>query len=447
MSFLLIVIILILVVIFLLILGLFFVIRLSKSKQLDNVIESQNASFDPFEKYTNDPRAVVISCYFNPQKSPYRRKVFNVFYNKIKHLNHQIIECVIGDAQPELPENTSIKRVYTKNLLWHKESLFNKIVSELPPQYEYVFWVDADVIFENNDWLTKGVEELQHCKIIQPFEYCAHLEKDQINFAGNIEAQANQVRARIMSGERVEKIRAWKSFCAVYCENPSQNIQNYDLHGHVGFAWGARREVLNKVPLYDKALIGGADHIIAHAAVGQIPHECITRAFAENISEIIQWSKEFYDVVKSDKNVGYVKGNLLHLWHGELAKRDYLNRIKGSNSKIKQINRKDTNGLYETDDDEFVYQYFRSREVIEDETDNNVYSSSAYNNLPSNYDHSNQSDYSSNTSENRDYFQSETVDFVGGGAGGSWDSSETVTTQASAGGEISNSFESGSTYS
>lgn len=134
-------------------------------------------------------------------------KAFNIFYDKIKHLNHRIIECVIGDAQPELPENANIQRVYTKNLLWHKESLLNKIIAGLPPKFEYVFWADADVIFENDEWLTKGVEELQNYNIIQPFEYCVHLERDQTAFQGN-PAQINQaIKTKILAGEKVENIR------------------------------------------------------------------------------------------------------------------------------------------------------------------------------------------------------------------------------------------------
>jgi hypothetical protein len=378
-----------------LLIALYFVIvrffqRTGSNTRQDSEISTSGQS----GKYRSDPRAVVISCYFNPQNNPYRLKNFNRFYDRIKHLDHRIIECVIGDAQAELPENANIKRVYAKNLLWHKESLLNRLIAELPPQYEYVFWVDADVIFENDDWLAEGVRELETYKIIQPFEYGVHLDRDQTSFSQNPADINRQMKERIVAGERLENIRVWQSFCATLRKNPGRIIDHYDLHGHVGFAWGARREVLRKVPLYDKALIGGADHIIAHAAAGQIPHQCITRAFAEDLDEVLEWSRSFY-------RVGFVPGTLLHLWHGELAKRDYLKRIQVNTAKIKEIKQKDRNGLYETDDDSFVHQYFETREVRSDDY--------------STFDN----DYSGMT-ETRDYFQSETVDFAGGGAGGDW---------------------------
>ena len=98
--------------------------------------------------------------------------------------------------------------------------------------------------------------------------------------------------------------------------------QNYNNHGHVGFAWGARREVLEAVPLFDRALIGGADHIIAHAAAGQIPHPCIAKSFTDNLEEVMAWSHQFYRVTQG--KIGYVKGDLYHLWHGDINKRQYL---------------------------------------------------------------------------------------------------------------------------
>lgn len=312
-------------------------------------------------KYKTHSEAVIISCFFNPQNSPYRLKAFNVFYESIKHLNHQIVECVIGDAQPQLPENENIQRVYTPNLLWHKEALLNGVVSQLPEEYKYVFWVDADVLFTNYNWLVESVEKLQESRIVQPFEYCIHMERDEI--APSIDVESHKLM--VQSPDYVTNRRVWRSFCANYVNGnlDKQESETYHMHGHVGFAWGARREVLEEMPLYDKALIGGADHIIAHAAAGQIPHCCITNAFADNINDVLEWSKNFYDVVHGD--VEYVDGDLHHIWHGDVDKRQYLKRIKDFTAETKQIVQKDKNGLYVThkEDHKYIKKYFKHREV------------------------------------------------------------------------------------
>jgi hypothetical protein len=308
-------------------------------------------------KYKTHSEAMIVSCFFNPQKSPYRLLAFKEFYNSIKHLNHTIVECIIGDDKPQLNESENIKRVYTENLLWHKESLLNKVISELPEKYKYIFWVDADVIFTNQNWLVEGVEVLKTKKILQPFDLCVHLEKDELKPSFDLGG------FRFDSRPNNKNNKVWRSFCANYVTTTLWSDNDYNTHGHVGFAWGAQREVLKAVPLYDRALIGGADHIIAHAAAGQLHHSCITKSFTENINEVDEWSKKFNDVVQG--SIGYVKGDLYHIWHGDINKRQYLKRIQDFTPTTKSIVTKDKNGLYVTKkgDDKYIRDYFAHREV------------------------------------------------------------------------------------
>ncbi len=312
------------------------------------------------DTYRPHPEAVIISCYFNPQGSAPRKQAFDTFYESIKHLNHRIVECVIGNDKPQIytEDNENITLVRTKNLLWHKEALLNGIIKNLPDQFKYVFWVDADVIFTNLNWVIEGVQELQHNRIVQPFEYCVHLDEHET--APCFDVDCAKYHATTPS---LKHPALWRSFASCHSINISSN-SNYDIHGHVGFAWGARKQVLLQCPLYDKALIGGADHIIAHAAAGHIPHSCITKSFTEDIDAVLKWSREFSSIIFGQ--LGYVKGDLYHLWHGEVSKRDYFNRVKQMTPLAKKINRKDDNGLYETDDlatQNLFYNYFTNREV------------------------------------------------------------------------------------
>ena len=311
------------------------------------------------DKYRTHSEAVIIACYFNPQDNPYRLKAFKIFYDSIKHLNHHIAECVIGDSKPELQDivpETNRKTVYTKNLLWHKESLLNNIVTHLPVKYKYVFWLDTDVIFTNYNWLVDSVKQLENgMNMVQPFEYCIHLDQDQTEPSFDVTHEYEHA-----SHPKNRHPKLWKSFGANHVIGNSSN-SNYDMHGHVGFAWGAKRSVLDAVPLYDRALIGGADHIIAHAAAGHFNHLCITKSFTDNLKEVEDWSKQFYYAVRG--KIGYVKGDLYHIWHGDLAKRQYLKRIQEFTPTANKITKKDKNGLHITDsDDAYVKQYFNQRE-------------------------------------------------------------------------------------
>ena len=318
-----------------------------------------------FDRYQSHSEAVIVSCFFNPQKSPYRLLAFQKWYRSIKHLNYRIIECLIGDEESQLPDDPNIIRVQSDSLLWHKEALLNKVVSELPEKFKYVFWVDADVLFTNNNWLVDSVKELEDgANIIQPFEYCVHLERNQIKPDFNVEIAKTTAHqnAKALGGKK----RLWRSFCANFVTTNRSDSKDYDVHGHVGFAWGARREVLEECPLFDRALIGGGDHIIAHAAAGQIVHSCIANAFADNIGEVEKWSRKFFNVVQG--RIAYVQGDLYHIWHGDIAKRQYLKRVKDFTDETTKINEKDENGLYIAGKrDKYVRQYYQQREVEFDE--------------------------------------------------------------------------------
>ncbi len=237
-------------------------------------------------RYHYHPEAVIIACYYNSQDNPYRKMAFDIWYDSIKHLNHRIIECTINGSEPQLPKNKNIRVINTGSMLWHKESLLNLIISDLPKEFKYVFWLDTDVLFTNKEWLTESVEVLKTKNLMQPFEYCTHLNKDEKTYTGNlpISTVATVTATSILCGNKPE-VTCWRSFCANNGCGKSCHT-HYDIHGHVGFAWGARREVLDKVPLFDKALIGGADHIIAHAGAGHINHSCIAKTFTDNIDEV-----------------------------------------------------------------------------------------------------------------------------------------------------------------
>src|SRR5271167_4474101 len=132
------------------------------------------------DRYKTHSQAVIVACFFNPLNSPYRLLAFQKWYRSIKHLNHRIIECMIGpNAKSQLPDSPFISKIHTNTLLWHKEALLNRLIRDLPDKFKYVFWLDTDVLFTNQNWLTEAVEVLQTRHILQPFEYCVHLKRNQ----------------------------------------------------------------------------------------------------------------------------------------------------------------------------------------------------------------------------------------------------------------------------
>jgi hypothetical protein len=109
-------------------------------------------------------------------------------------------------------------------------------------------------------------------------------------------------------------------------------------------------------------LIGGADHILAHAAAGHIGHPCLGKGFVDNIEEVNAWVEKFARASRG--KLASVKGDLYHIWHGDVEKRQYLQRIRGFTGQAKDIQERDENGLHVANGkDQYVKQYYREREV------------------------------------------------------------------------------------
>jgi hypothetical protein len=152
-------------------------------------------------------------------------------------MNHHIVECVIGNGEKQLPPASGIQTIYTQNLLWHKEALLNYTIKNLPEKYRYVFWVDADVLFTNKNWLVDSVHELKNgANVVQPFEYCVHLEKDELKPKFNLQAQIPAC------GTKYRHPNVWRSFCANYVDKQEHwQSKDYNTHGHTLISYGCER--------------------------------------------------------------------------------------------------------------------------------------------------------------------------------------------------------------
>ena len=262
--------------------------------------------------YAAPREAWIVSCYYNPLRFRSRRRNFDLFAAQLRRSKAQflIVECAFGDDDFELEPAADLLQMRARDVLWQKERLLNLAEKLLPPSARYVIWLDADVLFENSDWIGQTVKVLQKNPICQPFARCVRLHRNQF--------EPDATNREI-----------WPSFAFVHNTNRELAASdNFDLHGHTGFAWAARREIFGELGLYDRAIAGTADHLMAHAAVGAIKHDCIKRAFLSEAikTNFARWGTEFARLVNGQ--VGFVPGELRHLWHGELKNRRYLDRTR-----------------------------------------------------------------------------------------------------------------------
>lgn len=252
----------------------------------------------------------VITPYYNPMGYHTRRRNYEIFVSLLRESGIPVltVECAFGDQPYDLPEAMDVIKVRGNSLLWQKERLINLAISWLPPSCEYVAWLDCDLIFLDPDWAKKTIEALQRSPIVQVFETCHQLPQQ-------------------FADARTEH-RPFASFGQIVCHDRSVLATGkYQDHGHPGYGWAARRDILDRHGLYEYAIAGSADHYMAHAAVGDFESPCIARMMFNRpvlIDHFRGWAESFHRSVQG--NLGVVSGDVLHLWHGEPADRKYYLR-------------------------------------------------------------------------------------------------------------------------
>jgi hypothetical protein len=257
----------------------------------------------------------VMTCYFNPNRYATKRRNFDRFSEKMSSQGQLwVIECAFGDAPFELPPSVQTKRVKTQTVLWQKERLLNILIQSLPSHITKIAWVDCDLIFENSLWVERTRELLDVVAVVQPFETVVRLPEGSAFDDGT-------------GGSRYNGFSAVFNQRRIFTEG-----RNFLRHGHTGFAWAARRSAL-PLGLYDGCISGNGDHFMSHAFIGDWETVCFRSHFEDNApywAHFRKWSEATYPSIRA--KVGFVPGNVLHLWHGADDDRRYLERNRDLNA-------------------------------------------------------------------------------------------------------------------
>jgi hypothetical protein len=249
----------------------------------------------------------VVTSYFNPARYQTKRANYVMFANAL--LNSRIalhtIELAFDDMPFELEASDAVVQMRGGAILWQKERLLNLLLEHVPTRFTKIAWVDADLLFERTNWAVQASCALDEVSVLQPFSNVACLPVGATHFIEGSEAHA--------------------SFAAtVAADHSCLARQRWAAHGHTGFAWAARRAVLEEIGFYDTCVAGSADHLMAHAFCGDARSRCIDHivgrhtAFRQHFEE---WSQRAFDMTLG--NIGCVGGRVLHLWHGNMADRRY----------------------------------------------------------------------------------------------------------------------------
>jgi hypothetical protein len=260
----------------------------------------------------------AITSYFNPMR--YRRRLSN-FKTFRERLNVPLVAVELAYGSDfELQEQDAEILVQLRGgaVLWQKERLLNLALQSLPRHCRKVAWLDCDIVFSAADWAEAASRLLDRFAIIQMFKRVHYLS-------------AHWTPAKDCTTE-VEVTRPSAAFSvasglpAATCIGHSLNI----LEGTCanGFAWAARRELLDQHGFYDACILGGGDRAVACAAT-RCFDELMKRHYMNKFQQdrYIAWAKPFYETVRAE--IGHLEEDIFHLWHGDVRERRTRGRHEG----------------------------------------------------------------------------------------------------------------------
>jgi hypothetical protein len=262
-----------------------------------------------------------LTSFFNPTNARSRVENYQRFRqaSSAQGLPLVAVELAFGDVPFQLEQGRDAEILIQKrstSVLWQKERLLNLGLRALPSECRNVCWADADILFEDDDWLAQAERLLAKRAIIQPFSHCIRLPEG----ATTQDFPSSEMGKRIPQGNlegTFSKSTSWRM----------SGLLRRRFMGATGYVWCARRPLLDQVGFYDRCIVGGGDRELALAAFyrpGQVPEKHI-RIHCPRLREDIRgWHARWYR--HAPRDFGYRRGVIYHLFHGDTAARRYSDR-------------------------------------------------------------------------------------------------------------------------
>lgn len=241
----------------------------------------------------------VILPYFNFCGVSSRHRLFVECVQRLKGVHVVIVEALSSRPLPCFRNVFKHIKVRSSGALWIKESLVNIGIRSLPNTWSCVAWIDADITFTNPHWVKDTLRELETHDVVQMFERATYL------------------------GPVGEKTKTDRGFGYMYrtSEHPYHKTDRYGFW-HPGFAWACTRSAWTRMGgLLDWAPLGSADRHMALALI-----EKVDWSAPGNIHPNYKMLLQFFQKKCTGLSLGYVRGDILHHWHGSLENRKYRER-------------------------------------------------------------------------------------------------------------------------
>lgn len=297
---------------------------------------------------------VILNCYFNP--CDYKSKFIN-FKKTLKYFNQfefpsLTIESFTDTSKYRIYNNTkNVISIKSESTFWQKENLLNIGIEFLKKfDCKYILILDSDIKFSSDNWMS----ELKHASYMNDI---THIFK-KVN---RLDSHNKKIRKLNTILHRINEQQT----------NEQKLNLLLERNGEPGYGYCFNKDVFTNANLYDKCIMGSGDffNLISNYKCSGFSNKIKNDRFfrkttSEFVSDYLDYVNKFFS---TNIKVGYANCELDTFYHGEIIKREYVNResILGEfdfnpNTDIK----KNQLGVYEVVNkslEKRIYKYFQDR--------------------------------------------------------------------------------------
>lgn len=245
----------------------------------------------------------VLMVMFNPTNSVRIQMNWMFVWNRLAAAGIPVFGCelLFPWQKPGLAPAFKTITVRSDSIMFHKEKLLKRLERVVPAQFTKLCAIDCDVIFQRPDWYDAVSAALDERPVVQPFSRCHWMGPD--------------LRAAVMTNpSAATKIDVIRKMHA--------GGSTDRLTGHPGFAMAMRRDWAGGQ--FPWAVCGGGDAVLFRAVNG-LMGEFANRDMKQLMSAA--WD-DWSPGARVAGDMGYVEGDIWHMWHGPLQSRHYYDRYE-----------------------------------------------------------------------------------------------------------------------
>ena len=200
--------------------------------------------------------SLVIVAYFNFSGSQERQSALELCLASLPS-SVDVIVTFHGQVGPrcrDLRANVVWVHVPEASVLWQRERFWNVGLAFVKPCHRMVVWIDADVVFCNEDWVQKAHDRLNLNSLLHLFDTVADVRIEDTGL------RATGLERASVVGLLRDPATSREFFS---CSGVSMS-----LGCSPGFAWAARADAIQRVGFPDWLILGSGDKALLAAVLG-----------------------------------------------------------------------------------------------------------------------------------------------------------------------------------